>query len=347
MFGNTFFTLTTLIYLAIVGVNLYKPSGSGERLVGWGFIIFGILIAYVLCSLLLTVNLAYSGKFNWISTSKGTRNLAIGAGYLCLTAGVVIVTMINVDGGNPNTLNWLGQVLLRFGAIWLPLLMLVPFAILLKTEGQVAIVPAFCKIALLLGCLIGLFFFVFPRQQMGKIFRNQKAIIEQEYHETMSRIGSEWTPTMTLLQFLDSDDARIRAAALERLKSKKDLDKDLVFLLNNCESNKANFWVINFLEEHKVEQPEMFVEPLNLIIQVAATEIKYRLQSFGDENGFLELLNVDGLCRVLNGQFKAFKADFRPSMIKLRAELEVEPKPDFLKIRNEYLAAVQDWLDAD
>lgn len=78
-----------------------------------------------------------------------------------------------------------------------------------------------------------------------------------------------------------------------------------------------------------------------------AEELKYRLQSFGSEGGFLELLNVDGLCRVLDTRFKKYNADFRPNMLTMYAALEPEPKPDFLAIRNQYKEAVKGWLDSN
>lgn len=346
MFGNAFYAFTALAYIGLVAVNLYKPNATGERLVGWGFIIFAILAAYVLCSLLLTLNLAINGKLDWISASKASRNVIIGLGFLCLMNGIVFVTMVNADANGASTANWLGLLVIRYGAIWMPLLMLAPFAILLNPEWLHAISPNYYKIPLMVACFIGFAFFALGRQQLGGLFTDKKAVAAQKYQETMRLI--EYSDDVAdLLYYRLDKDVHVREAALAKLKAKPDLESELLKVLDRYESDGDYRWVIIYLEDNKVEHPERFVEPLNRIVNRIAIEFQYRLQSFSDENGFLETLNVDGMCRVLDTQFKAYKADFRPNMMKLYSELEKEPKPDFLAIRNKYKAVVKNWLDSN
>lgn len=347
MFGNTLYVLTVLAYLALAAINLYKPSATGERLMAWGFIIFGVMAAYVLCSLLLTINLAGNGKLDWISGIKTNRNILAGFGFLCLSYGVVFVTMVNTDTNGADTANWLGRLMIQYGAIWMPLLMLIPYAMLLKTDGQSAYLPNLYKIPLLAGCLIGLFFYVAGRSQLGALFTDKQAVIEKKYQESMSHIAFT-DDTAGLLYYIQSDqDPRVRDAALTKLKAKKDLETELLGVLGEYEQNVYYVSVIAYLEDNQLEHPERFVEPLKLIIDRMAEELKYRLQSFGSEGGFLELLNVDGLCRVLDTRFKQYNADFRPNMLTMYAALEPEPKPDFLAIRNRYKEAVKRWLDSN
>lgn len=346
MFGNAFYAITALAYFGLVAVNLHRPNATGERLMGWGFIVFGVLVAYVLCSLLLTLNLANNGQLDWISASKATRNVIIGLGFLCLMNGVVFVTMVNADTNGASTANWLGLLVIRYGAIWMPLLMLVPFAILLNTEWPHAFSPNYYKIPLMAACFIGFAFFAVGRRQLGGLFTDKQAVAAQKYQETMRLI--EYSDDVAdLLYYLFNDDVRLREAASAKLKAKPDLESDLLKVLDRYESDGDYRWVIIYLEGNKVEHTERFVEPLNRIIDRIALEFQYRLQSFSNENDFLGTLNVDGLCRVLDTQFKTYKADFRPNMMKLYSELEKEPKPDFLAIRNKYKAVVKNWLDSN
>lgn len=347
MFGNIFFVLTAMAYLALSAVNLYKPNATGERLMGWGFIIFGVLIAYVICSLMLTLNLANNGKLDWISTTRSTRNLAIGLGFLSMMYGVVFVTMINTDTNGASTANWLGILMIGYGGIWMPLLMLAPFALLLKPDWQTSIPPNYYMIPLAAACLIGVAFFLLPRERLGAIFNDKQAIADKEYRETMEHVGFTDDTASLLYYLLDDKDARVREAALAKLKAKPNLETELIGVLEEYESNGDYRGVITYLESNKVEHPERFVEPLKKIIDRISEEFKYRLQSFGSENDFLETLNVGGLCHVLDTQFKAYKADFRPGMELMYAELEQEPKPDFLAIRNKYKAVVKNWLDSN
>lgn len=347
MFGNLFYVLTVLAYLGLAAVNLYKPNATGERLVGWGIIIFSAMAAYVLCSLLLTINLASTGKFDWISASKSGRNIIVGLGYLCLTYAIVFVTMVNVDTNSASTANWLGILMIRYGGIWMPILMLLPFAILIKTGGFTAVSPIFYKIPLIVGCLIGFAFYAAGRQQLGVLFIDKQAVAEKKRQEILSEIGFTDNTARLLYYLLDKQDTQIREAALAKLKTKPDLESELIKILAEYEINGDYRWVIVYLEDNVVEHPERFVEPLNKVINRISDEFKYRLQSFGAENDFLETLNIEGLCRVLDTQFKAYKADFRPNMEKMHSELEAEPKPDFLTIRNKYKKAVKNWLDSN
>ena len=115
------------------------------------------------------------GKFDWISDAKASRNIIIGMGWLCLTAGVVYSTMINVDWKNPNTATGLGLIMVFYGAIWIPLLMLVPYVLLLNPEWQNTLSPNFYKMPLVLGCFIGLAFHFLSNNQLGNLFRDEKA----------------------------------------------------------------------------------------------------------------------------------------------------------------------------
>lgn len=346
MFGNAFYVFTALAYIGLVAVNLHRPNATGERLMGWGFIVFGVLAAYVLCSLLLTLNLANSGKLDWISASKTTRNVIVGLGFLCLMNGVVFVTMVNTDTNGASTANWLGLLVIRYGAIWMPLLMLVPFAILLNPEWTHAFSLNYYKIPLMVGCFIGFAFYALGRRQLGALFTDKQAVAAQKHQETMDLI--EYSDDVAdLLYYRFDKDVRVREAAFAKLKAKPDLESDLLKVLDRYESDGDYRWVIVYLEDNRVEHPERFVEPLNRIVNRISIELEYRLQSFNNENDFLESLNFDGLCRVLDTQFKAYKADFRPNMMMLQSVLEKEPKPEFLAIRDKYKAAVKNWLDAN
>jgi hypothetical protein len=345
MLINTILGITSITYVALIAVNLYKPKGTGDQLVGWGFIIFAVLAAYVVCSFILTINIAIKGKFNWISESNILRNSIICIGWLCLMAGVIYCTMINSDWQTKGTANWLGLIMVHYGAIWIPLLMLLPYAILLNPEWYNTFSPNMYKMPLLAGCLIGLSFHFASYNQLYNLFKDKKAIDTLEYENAMAQIGFE-DSTLGLLNYMfKGTDVRLTQAALTKLKSKENLEAELQNILNKCDENYDYLRVFAYLENNRVEQPQLFIVPLNKSISKVSEELKYRLQSFGSENDFLKLLNVDGLCRILEMQFKAYKADFLPNMLKVQVELEKEPKPNFIEIRNKYKTAVKNWLD--
>jgi hypothetical protein len=345
MLSKLLLGITIITYVALIGVNLYKPKGTGDQLVGWGFVLFGVLAAYVVSSLMLTINIALKGEFNWISEFNIFRNSIIFIGWTCLMAGVVYCTMINADWHSTATSNWLGLVMIHYGAIWIPLLMLVPYVILLNPDLHNTLSPNLFKLPLLVGCLIGLAFHFLSNSQLGNFFKDKEAVNTLQFENAMKQIGFEESVVDLLYYLHKGTDVRLTQAALTKLKSKENLESELLKILNQCDNNYDYLRVFAYLENNKVEQPELFIAPLNKTIYKVSEELKYRLQSFGSENDFLKLLNVDGLCRILEMQFKTCKADFIPNMLKVQAELEKEPKPDFIEFRNKYKAAVKNWLD--
>jgi hypothetical protein len=86
MAGKILVVLTFFVYLVLAVFNLQRVTATGERLMGWGFISLGILAIYMLCSLVLTIHVASTGGFNWISASAFSRNIAVsmvGHGIRC------------------------------------------------------------------------------------------------------------------------------------------------------------------------------------------------------------------------------------------------------------------------
>lgn len=344
MLGKLILGLTSITYIALIAVNLYKPKGTGDQLVGWGFVLFAVLAAYVVCSLMLTINIAINGNFDWISESKTLRNSIIAIGFLCLMAGVVYCTMINADWKDASTANLFGLIMVHYGAIWMPLLMLGPYIIFISPDWYNSVSPNMYKIPLLVGCLIGLAFHFLSNTQLGTLFQDKKAIETLEYENAKQQIEFENSIVGLLYYTYKGTDARLTQAALTKLQTKENLESELLNILNKSDENNDYFRVLGYLENNKIEHPELFIQPLNKAIFQVSEQLKYRLQSFGSENNFLKLLNVNGLCRILDMQFYAYKNEFRPNMIKIQTELEKEPKPDFIEIRNSYKTAVKNWL---
>lgn len=345
MAGKLLLGLTIISYLALIGINLYKPKGTGDQLMGWGFIIMIVLAAYAICTLLLTINLTVTGKLDWITSSSGMKYLLIILGWLSLTAATLYPTMINADWQNMSNANWLGILFVRFGGIWIALLLLIPCIIMLIPEWQQTISPNLVKYLLLAGILIGLFFHFMSHERLGNLFKDQAVQDTLKYEKEMDLIRQD-TSTIGLLYYtIKGTDPRLTQAALEKLKAKGNFESELQTMLNQCDENYDYLRVIAYLEKNMVNQPDSFVAPLNKTIYRVSEEVKYRLQSFGDEKPFLELLNVDGICHLLDNQFRPYREQFKTNMMKMQTELEAEPKPQFAEIRDRYKAAVQLWLD--
>lgn len=335
--------LSIIAYIALVGINRYRPTGTGDQMVGWGFVIFGVLAMYALCSLMLTINLVYLGKFNWVSDSAATRNIIVGFGYLCHIVGIVYITSINLEW-EVETANWFGLIMVSYGATWMPLLMLVPYVLLLSANETKAILLSMYKIPLIMGCIIGLGFKFLSHEQLGALFRNKQAIANLKYETEMHYINAASNAGDLLYCVYKSSDERLTQAALTKLNTIENLDSALIGELNEYQVNGDYRWVIAYMENHKVQNAALFVEPLNKAIERLGDDLKYRIQGNNEED-FLKTLNIVALCKTLDEQFRPYAKDFRPNMMLIQAALEKDPLPVYLEIWNKYREAVKKYLD--
>ncbi len=344
MLNNLLFVLTGISYLGLLTINFYKPKGTGDQLVGWSFIIFVVLAAYIVCSLILTINIAYKGGFDWIAESRVKRNIIICIGWLCLMAGIYYATSINVDVKVAGTTNVLGLIMVEYGAIWMPLLMLIPYAVMSNPEWKNTDTLYVYKNLLLAGCLIGLAFHFLPRELLGKLLKDEKAIQKLHYENTLKEM-QETTNVHRLLSSINEKDVRLKEAAITSLKRIENLDSVFIEMLNHCESNYEYTGVYAYMEHNEVKNPQLFIKPINFTLERVATELEL-LQFDLEENQKYKvtLLNVDGICQVLDSRFNAYKNEFRHNMLRIQDELNKKPKPGFMELRNKYKTAVDKWL---
>lgn len=344
MLNNLLFVLTGISYIGLLIINLYKPKGTGDQLVGWSLIIFVVLTAYIVSSLMLTINIAYKGGFDWIAETKVKRNIIICIGWLCLMAGIYYTTSINVDVKVAGTNNMLGLIVVEYGAIWMPLLMLIPYAVMSNTEWHNTDSPNIYKNLLLTGCLIGLAFHFLPRELLGKLLKDEKAIQKLHYENILKEM-QETTNVNRLLSYIDDKDVQLKEAALTSLKRIENIDSVFIEILNHCESNYDYMAVYAYMVHNEVKNPQLFIKPLNFTLERVATELEL-LQFDLEENQKYKvtLLHVDGICQVLDTRFKAYKNEFRRNMLRIQEELNKEPKPGFIALRNKYKTAVDKWL---
>lgn len=356
MTGKLLLGFTFIVYITLALFNLQKVNASGERLMGWGMMAFGIVAVYVLCSLLLTIKVASSGGFHWISQTAATRNIAVGILWLGMVAGVAFCTMLRMEWNTDPTTGIVRSLIMPvyFGAVWLPLLMLVPYTILLNSGWRDSLSPVLFKLPLLVSCALGFLILMAPKLVIALgITVPQKETVspDQIFNNFVKSIDSQ-TSIDDLLKYAGDQDERVRMAARDKIKARPDWENELISRLErNDEYGHLYFHgVYVFLDDNRVEHPDRFIEPVNTSIATITTEAQRVLKKSFLYTGDLSILNIDGVCRVLDEQFKDSSNVLRPNMLKLEEALEAPPleKPDtdrdFVDMRNRYRMAVENWL---
>ena len=356
MTGKILFVLTFVTYIALLILNLQRVTATGERLVGWGTMAFPLLAVYIVCSLLLTINIASAGGFNWLSATASSRNIIVGILWLGMAAGVAFCTMLRPEWHTDPTTGWVRSLMMPvyFGATWLPLLMLVPYAILLNPAWRDSISPILYKLPLFMGCILGFLILMAPKIVVSLgITVPQKDRTEMILNNTIKSIRAE-NSVKELLKYSLDEDEQIRSEAAIKIKADPEWEGELIKILEQTGEYGHHYfyWVYLFLEDNNVEHPDRFIEPVNNTIPALTAEAQRILKKSFLYTGDLNNLNIDGVCRVLGEQFNDSSSVFRPNMLKLQEALETpllekhDADDEFVGLLNTYQLAVKNWLDS-
>ena len=344
MFGYLLFGLTVLIYFILCLFALQSaPSGSDQNY-GWASSAFVLIAAYGVCSLLLTINVTANGGFNWISDAPLKRNVIVAILWLGMVAGVTYCTL-KPEYHKFYQLTGFVRLLshvISYGAIWLPLLMLVPYYHFLKPEWGNTLSPHLFKTLLVFASVVGFLLPIAPKI----LLKSFKKFDERElaFNKAMNNIR-QYEDVMSLLYYTSKDyDEQIRSAALAKIKANKNLEDELIDVLERG----SPYGVFDYLAENKVKHPERFVEPIVKSFSTMNADMQEGIESAYKTGAF----DVGPLLRVLDGQFSGSIEVFKPHMLKLQEVMETPPaknrvyndpaqcNEDLYKYREE----VKNWL---
>ncbi|MBK9715952.1 MAG: hypothetical protein IPO85_00185 [Saprospiraceae bacterium] len=317
MFGYFLFGLTVLVYI-VISLFVLQPAPSGsDQNYGWASSALVLIAAYGVCSLLLTINITANGGFNWISDAKLKRNAIVAILWFGMVVGVTYCTLkpeyhkiYQLTG----FIRLLSQ-LISYGAIWLPLLMLIPYYLFLKPEWRDTLSPNLFKTLLVFASVVGFLLPITPKI----ILKSYKKFDERElaFNEAMKNI-EKYQHVSSLLYYTDkSYDEQIRNVALTKIKASKNLEAELIETLEQ----HSSYDVFDFLDENKVEHPERFIEPIIKSFDRLTADMHEDIVNPYKRGVF----NVEVLLRVLEGQFKDSIAVFKPHILKLQEVMETPP----------------------
>lgn len=355
MFGSLVFTLTTLAYIVLAIFNLQRTGASGERMVGWGFIALGIVAVYVVLSLVLTISVTSKGGFNWLSETPSTRNILVGVLWIGMVTGVVFCTMIRSELQTDRTTGLIRTLSMPvyFGAVWLPLLMLIPYAILLHPSWRDSLSPGLYKVPLVAACLLGFVIVMIPRMVTSIGIKVPKKSDEEIMRADVTEAVQKETSVKNLLEYGRDEYPWMREMAFERIKALPQWEEGMIEILSRTDEYGpyGYYRVYDFMDQNKVEHPEKFVAPINNTLPVISLHVQGAMAKSFLYTGDLSILHIDEVCRVMDQQFKDSRSVFTPNMLKLKEALETSPanpeemSPDFAALLKQYQDAVQAWLD--
>lgn len=346
MIGYLLFGLTFLTYI-LIGMLALTPGTGGDQF-GHSYSAFVLIIAYGLCSLLLTINITINGGFNWISDSTFKRNVIV----VILWVGMMAIALCTLERTEYHKYYHLTgfvrslSIFISYGAIWLPLLILIPYLLFLKPEWRESFSPILFKIPLVVGCAVGFLWLSTPKIVSSILAKSYKEYDDRElaFNDAMANID-KYQDVMSLLYYTDKTyDEQLRSTALAKIKASKNLEDDLMGILETG----SPYGVFDFLDENKVEHPERFTEPIVKSFTTMTADMHEGIVNPYKGGAF----DVGPLLRVLEGQFNGSIEVFKPHMLKLQEVMETPPSKSRVyddpakcdETLNTYREEVKNWL---
>lgn len=347
-----------LFFLALCLFGLFQitssPAPGGDRGVGYAFAIIFCGGGLAVFSGLLAWYLGRNGMFNWAPLVPNNRNLLIFAGWVAFLCSVFFSAVFRNEwhpGEFPQWLKWIAD---SIAVIWLPLLVLLPVAVLINSEKQAAAPDLWVKIPFLIGMGItlligaGLLFGWFRASAKENAARTeyyqQREQSQHQQHLDQIAAHQPEDPLVNILSLTGRyHDPEVRNAAVEKVKSRPDWEAELIRLLNETEWQSS---VYQFIDGNKVPHPELFVEPINRSIRRTAEAIRNSIKDSNNlQEWHFEHFSIERLFRAIDEQFsKVPSADFKPAVLELRAALDT-PKPErFEKVQFTTTKVVDAWL---
>jgi hypothetical protein len=354
MLGYFFFGTTCLIIIGFTLFNTSKPNLTGDSAMGYGLGLAFFGLVFTISSLVLTLCVGWKGGFNWVSDQNTTRYLIVGLGWLSMAVATFACAAFKWEWHQGEFPQFLHSLAKSNGQTWIPLLMLVPYFILLNPELRANISPIVYKMPLIIGFALTfimsmaiLFGWLRASAQQQKVQIEQRSEDNKRRHGDHLKFIAEQKPTDGILNILALagrfHDKDVRDAAVAKIKSHPNWEGELIELLNN---DYYFSQVYSFIDGNKVEHPEQFLEPLNNSILLMAKDIQKNIKDSNNlQDWHFEHFSIERLFRAIDEQFSNKGMDFRPAVYKLKEALAT-PKPErFKNVRFTVTPVVKHWLE--
>lgn len=331
--GNIILFFAAILFFALQFILFgITNNRSSDALMGYAWVSVLLNLAFLVCLVIATFIIGYTGGFDWISPRRSVR-LPIIAFVLMTAMGVSLFG--SVFRFETARMPAFLKIITRVSPVIIPLVLLLASAILLNTNLRSSVSENLYKWPLIGVAVFGSFGIAsIVYEYLCELNRSnrvaEKSFVEDErlnYQRKLKEIDScDVTKDMVyILVFTDFyQPFEIKTKAVEKIKSNPEWEHRLIDLLNSDWAPQA----FTFLGSHDVDHPRIFHQPVkNGIIRQAAI-IRHTINiargpyDLRDDVFSWELerlvLAVDRL--------KSEKVEFRPEMLQLLKALR-EPSP--------------------
>ncbi|MBK9256689.1 MAG: hypothetical protein IPM42_14470 [Saprospiraceae bacterium] len=341
---KTTFILLLAVYLISVISNSLKSNGNlGNALVP--LILLGTLfLCYSALSIMMMIKLNKIGCFNWISTNPQIKNIVLIVGLFSVLYSVFTSLMIKADWPSyqnqsiSNPLDFLAYT----SYIWVPLLMIIPYGLLMFANDALVSPINIIKVSLFLNVLLGVSIFTYLNFGFVKVIFTKRES-EQDYaiNQTIVRIQNERKLMDVLYYTRPRNESKVVDSVLNKIKSDPTWEYQLIKALENCDQDESFHEIYHFMSVYKLDNPDKFVIPFgNSIECVAYQSNKIANNQYASPND-LDVLFIEKMLAAFSYQFSGEPKILIDKLSTLENTLRTISREDFKLKTQELISSIE------
>lgn len=343
--------LLVIAGLTVIGLNtgaLAKSAPGGDAAVGYAWSLIILNFVFFVTMLLATVIIGYKGGFDWVSSKRGTRLLIVGTGVICALITAVATSMFRHE---PGPTAGLLRAMTTFIPVALPVAMIVLGFILLNNPIRESLPLAAYKWPIVVITAIGFIgaastlmtFYQSSARNRAAIIKDRAEFEDRNHQRMLDDIDSNDVSKnlVFLLVFTgNNQEADVRERAVAKVKTHPQWQQELIRLLQTDWAAEP----FQFLASNDVDNPELFLEPVNEGVKNQARLIRQSIRNASHPSHFYDSQFIWEVERVLRtvDKFKGKGVDYLPAIKELKDAFN-EPS-DFEKPKWRCIDLLDKWI---
>jgi len=339
--------LMVAIYILSIMLNYLSKVGNSSHFAVPYITLTFLFLIYSVLSGILTKKLYSSGAFHWVSDNPNTLKIILIFGVFAILYGVFNSIMIRADWSTyQNKSISSPQNFLAYSAhIWVPLLMIIPYAITIYKNELAISQSVFLKSMIIFNALIGLIFFIYfkfyiyYKPYLNRIFNSEESV----YHPDLDKIKYVVNLDDYIHYTLPYNDSKIRDAAFAKLKSDPAWDEQFYKNLEDCNNNYTIGRIHEYLSIYTFEFPEKLMPYLKKSISCIGNYINEYAANEYTSGGDLSGLNIDRILLAIEKQYPGTEIQMFDTLDELTLVLKGVKREDYKEKTTELISMIENF----
>ena len=347
MSAKTILFLIIVNYILSIILNSLTVHGNSSHFATPYISLILLFLFYSIFSAILTSRLYRSGTFQWISAHPDVLKIILIFGMLSILYAVFTSIMIRADWSTyqDQSISKPQDFLAHTAYIWVPLLMIVPFAAAVYKSETAIDQSIFLKALLFINAILGIIvfiyfkFYIYYKPYLNNIFKSEK----NEYHPDLEKIKFVVKLDDYIHYTLPYNESKIRDAAFAKLKSDPAWEEQFYKNLVDCNNNYIIGRIHEYLSVYTFEYPENLMPCLKKSISCIGTYVQEYAANEFTSGEDLSGLNIDRILSVIEKQYPGNEPMFFDSLDELISSLKAVERIDYQSKTNELVGKIENF----